>query len=63
MIFYTVKTEVRREIVIKKSKFIATVFPISSLDEAQKKLNEIKMEFRDATHCPYSLRIGYERII
>lgn len=63
MILYTVKTEVRREIVIKKSKFIATIFPISSLDEAQKKLNEIKMEFRDATHCPYSLRIGYERII
>lgn len=63
MVFYTVKTKERREIGIKKSKFIATVFPIPSLDEALKKIKEIKMEFRNASHHPYALRIGYEKII
>ena len=63
MVFYTVKTKEQREIGIKKSKFIATAFPISSLNDVRKKIDEIKSEFRNATHYPYALRIGHERIV
>ena len=63
MLLNTVKTKKRKEITIKKSKFIATLFPISSLEEAREKIDEVKMEFRKATHYPYALRIGHERIL
>ncbi len=63
MLLNTVKTKKRKEITIKKSRFIATLFSISSLEEAREKIDEVKMELRKATHYPYALRIGHERIL
>lgn len=33
------------------------------MDEAKKKTDNIKIEFKNAAHYPYALRIGYEKII
>ena len=62
MVFYTVKKKERIEINVKKSKFIATIFPVSSLEVSKKRIDEIKNEFKNATHYPYAFRIGHENI-
>ena len=62
MLFYTIRTKEQREITIKKSRFIATIFPISSLDEAKKLLTTVKNKYSTATHHPYAYRIGFEKI-
>lgn len=41
----------------KKSKFIATVKPVSSEEEAQKFIKEIKSKYWDATHNVYAYNI------
>ena len=43
-------TEVRTAYEISKSKFIATVAPVSSEEEAKDFIQKIKKEFRDANH-------------
>ncbi len=61
--FLTIKEEVSAEIVEKKSKFIAQIFPVVSEEDVQKKLNEVKKQNRDARHNVFSYRIanGQER--
>ena len=39
---------------IKKSKFIAYYYEISSSDEAKKILEELKLEHKKARHVPYA---------
>ena len=51
---FTVKKEAREEIIEKKSRFIGTVIPIKSKEEAEEKINEIKKEFWDARHNVYA---------
>jgi uncharacterized YigZ family protein len=63
MNFQTVKKRVRKEQSIKKSRFIATLLPVSSLDDVKKKIHDIKKEFKGATHHPYAFRIGHRRVI
>lgn len=53
----TVKNQVREEIITKKSKFIATVFPIKSKEDAEEKINEVKKEFWDAKHNVYAYNL------
>ena len=41
------------EIVEKKSKFIANVFPVNSKEEAENRINEMKKKYYDARHNCY----------
>lgn len=49
----TIKNESYAEITVKKSKFIANVFPVDSKEEAEKKIEEIKKKYNDARHNCY----------
>lgn len=42
------------ELIIKKSKFIAISYNVSSIDEIKKILNELNLEYKDATHICYA---------
>ncbi len=54
MTYKTVLKANRAEIVEKKSRFIASVKPVSTEQEAIDFVNEIRAEFRDATHNVYA---------
>ena len=51
---FTVKNQARAEIIEKKSRFIADVFPVSSKEEVDARINEIKKEYWDASHHVYA---------
>ncbi|MCC7118864.1 MAG: YigZ family protein [Anaerolineales bacterium] len=51
-------TRVRRECEVKKSRFIATLAPALSIDEARHFLADVKREFADATHNVSAYIIG-----
>jgi len=61
--YTTIKKETNGEIVEKKSKFIANIFPVESEEEALKRLEEVKKYHRDARHNVFVYRIvnGNER--
>lgn len=48
--FYTIEREINEELVEKKSKFIADLFPIKNQEEAESKIKEIKKKYHDAKH-------------
>ena len=54
---FTVKKYAREEIIEKKSRFIATVFPIKSKEEADERISELKKEFWDARHNVYAYNL------
>ncbi len=56
--FTTVDSPVRRETKIKGSRFIATVLPVSTQDQVESSLQQIRREFPDATHHCYACRTG-----
>lgn len=56
--YTTVKGYGKAEIVEKKSRFIAHVMPISSEDEANKCIEEIKKQYWDAKHNCYAYQLG-----
>jgi uncharacterized YigZ family protein len=56
--FQTVEKSIRREIVERKSRFIATVVPVRSKEEATERLDAIRKEFWDATHNCYAYRLA-----
>lgn len=62
MSYKTVEKRAREIFIEKKSKFIATVAPCSSEEEALSFLNEIKKEFSDATHNVYAYCIDENQI-
>jgi len=49
----------RAEIVVQKSRFIASATPAFSVDEARAFLNSIRVEFPDATHHVPAFIIGH----
>jgi len=51
---FNIKKSARDEIIEKKSRFIASVYPVFSKIEAEEKILEIKKEFWDATHNVYA---------
>ena len=61
--FSTIKKEVEAEITVKKSQFIANVYPISSESEFKEKVNLIKRKYKDARHHVFAYRLsnGFER--
>ena len=54
MAAYTINKSYAIEYEIKKSRFITTLIPISSLDECKEALKEIRKKYYDATHNCYS---------
>ncbi|MCP6497897.1 YigZ family protein, partial [Klebsiella pneumoniae] len=56
----TVSKEAAAEIEEKKSRFIATVRPVSSEQEAQDFINRLKTKYWDATHNVYAYYICAE---
>ena len=48
--FKSIEKEAVAEIIEKKSKFIATIFPINSKEEAENRISEIKKKYYDAKH-------------
>lgn len=56
--YRTIKKNVRTEIKIKKSTFIANTYPVSNKNEAEMRIKEVRQEFFDARHHPYSYRLG-----
>lgn len=51
--------EVRRELEVLKSRFIATLAPVFSVDEAKAFVARVKTEFPDATHHVPVYLVGY----
>jgi uncharacterized YigZ family protein len=51
--------EVRRELVVSNSHFIASLAPIFSVDEARAFIQRIKTEFPDATHHVQVFLVGH----
>ncbi|PKO13947.1 MAG: YigZ family protein [Chloroflexi bacterium HGW-Chloroflexi-10] len=49
----------RTEILVVNSRFIATVTPVFSVEEARAFIQEIKNEFNDATHNVPAFLVGY----
>jgi uncharacterized YigZ family protein len=50
--------EIRREIVVVNSRFIATLAPVASADEARAFIKRIRQEFADASHNVPAYIIG-----
>lgn len=51
---YTIKENKIYEYEIKKSKFIALLYKISSIDEINDIISKVRKNYKDATHCCYS---------
>ena len=57
---YLIPAEVRRiEIEVARSRFITTVGPAKTVDEAKAFIRQIRDEMPDASHHVYAFRIGY----
>ena len=44
----------KNELIINKSRFISLIYNVSSIEDVNKKLREIKDTYRDATHYCYA---------
>jgi uncharacterized YigZ family protein len=58
-IYYTIEEQKRTEIKVKGSRFIASVYPTSSKENALHILDAIRKEFYDATHNCFAYRFGH----
>ena len=56
--YYSIKEPVRARFTVSGSRFIATLAPAASVEEALDFVDTIKAEFHDATHNTYAYRIG-----
>jgi uncharacterized YigZ family protein len=57
-VYYTVKSAVRNAIKVKSSDFIASIRPVSDIEQANDELAKIRAEFYNATHNCFSYKIG-----
>lgn len=55
--YKTINENISSEIVEKKSKFIANIFYIQTVEEAENKLEEIRKKYYDARHNCYAFSI------
>ena len=51
--------ETRRELIVQKSRFIATAAAVFSVDEAKSLINRIRQEFSDASHNVPGYIVGH----
>lgn len=56
--YKSIHKEGRDEMIINKSKFIGSVCPVETEEEALEFIDRIKKEFKDATHNVYAYIIG-----
>ena len=56
--YKTVLNEGVAEIIVKKSRFIATVRPVKTEDEAKAFIEEMKKKYWNATHNCFAFRVG-----
>ena len=56
--FITIFTDEIAEIVEKKSKFIANIFPVKTVNEAEEKIKIIKKKYYDARHNCVAYRVS-----
>ncbi len=57
----TIKEIISNEIIIKKSKFIGIIYPISTIDEVDNILRQLKLKHKNSTHICYSYIIDSKR--
>lgn len=55
--FKTIKEEIEASITEKKSKFICHIYHVESIEEAEKRLDEIRKKYHDARHNCYAYKI------
>lgn len=60
--YRSVRTPCRKETEIKKSIFIAQLFPVETEEEAQSILETVRKNHKDAAHHCWAWRIGTVRI-
>lgn len=53
--FLTIKENGSNELIIKKSRFIASIARTSSTEEANEFIQQISKKYRDATHNTFCL--------
>jgi putative IMPACT (imprinted ancient) family translation regulator len=58
--FKTIKSDVTAEIVEKKSKFIANLFYVESVEEVENRIKQINKKYFDARHNCYAFSIFSE---
>ena len=51
---YSIKDNIDNTIIIKKSKFITKLYKINGVDEVNGIINDLKNEYKDATHICYA---------
>ena len=56
--YLTIKENGNHELVIKKSRFIATVIRTLTVKEAESAINAVTQKYRDATHNTFAYTIG-----
>jgi uncharacterized YigZ family protein len=56
--YYSVKEPVRAQFTVSGSRFIATLAPAATEEEAYGRIDTVKEEFADATHNTFAFRIG-----
>ncbi len=56
--YLTLRKEGRAELIVKKSRFIATARPVESEDAARSFIDSVRKEFWDATHNVYAFTVG-----
>ena len=50
-----------RELIIRKSRFISSVFPVNSIGAAEKYLEQVREARKDATHNVFAWQIGINK--
>lgn len=60
--FLTVKDTATAIFKDKGSKFIAFIYPVSTIDEIKSILNQKRKEYYDARHVCYAYMLGFERL-
>ncbi len=55
---FTIKENIKKEMIINKSRFITCIYKIKSVLEVKQILNNIKSEYKDATHYCYAYVIN-----
>ena len=55
--YYTIENEETSELIEKKSKFIANICNVTTIEEAEKKLEELRKKYYDARHNCYAYRV------
>ena len=58
--FKTIKENISGEITEKKSKFIASIFYIESVEEAEAKIKEVEKKYYNSRHNCYAFSIYTE---